>query len=74
VPEQACRGNGRVTVLVTDQCKTCKPQEININALAFEQHISNVSGSVNVVWQQVGVPSLGSCGLWNTKMIHFTVA
>jgi hypothetical protein len=50
---QACTGDGTFTVLVTDQCKDCKPQQININALAFEQHLSNVSGALNVVWRQV---------------------
>ncbi|EIE27800.1 hypothetical protein COCSUDRAFT_46000 [Coccomyxa subellipsoidea C-169] len=49
----ACTGDGSLTVLVTDDCKDCKPQQININALAFERHISSVSGSVDVVWRQV---------------------
>ena len=40
-------------MLVTDQCKSCKPQEININALAFEQHLSDITGALDVVWRQV---------------------
>ena len=44
-----------VVVLVTDTCDDCATNQLNINALAFEQHFqSNLGvGQVNVQWQQV---------------------
>ena len=48
-------GSTPVTVLVTDTCDDCASTQLNINALAFEQHFQNdlSIGQVNVQWQQV---------------------
>ena len=53
---QGCMsGSTPVTVLVTDTCDDCATTQLNINALAFEQHFQNNLGigQVNVQWQQV---------------------
>ncbi|BDA42870.1 probable Expansin-B1 at N-terminal half [Coccomyxa sp. Obi] len=53
-----CTGSGCATtapfvVLVTDTCKDCAANQINMNALTYNKYISPTDGRKAVTWQQV---------------------
>jgi expansin (peptidoglycan-binding protein) len=50
---QGCTSTAPVTVLVTDTCKDCAVNQININALTYEKHLSSTTGQVAVTWRRV---------------------
>lgn len=53
---QSCGANSKpVTLLVTDACESCAPNQLNLHALAFQDNFnSDLSvGRVNVSFQQV---------------------
>lgn len=55
-PMQSCGANSKpVTLLVTDACESCAPNQLNLHALAFQDNFnSDLSvGRVNVSFQQV---------------------
>ena len=53
---QSCGANAKpVTLLVTDACDSCAPNQLNLHALAFQNNFNmDLSvGRVNVTFQQV---------------------
>lgn len=55
-PVQSCSATAKpVTLLVTDACDSCAPNQLNLHALAFQDNFnSDLSvGRVNVSFQQV---------------------
>ena len=56
---QSCGANSKpVTLLVTDACESCAPNQLNLHALAFQDNFnSDLSvGRVNVSFQQCTSP------------------
>lgn len=51
---QGCATATPFVVVVTDTCKDCAANQININALTYEKYISATNGKLPVTWQQVG--------------------
>ena len=50
---QGCATTAPFVVLVTDTCKDCAANQINMNALTYNKYVSPTVGRKDVVWQQV---------------------
>ncbi len=50
---QGCASKAPFVVLVTDTCKACAANQININALTYEKYISATNGQMAISWQKV---------------------
>ena len=50
---QGCASTSPFVVLVTDTCKACAANQININALTYEKYVSATNGQMAVTWQKV---------------------
>ncbi|GFR44251.1 hypothetical protein Agub_g5453, partial [Astrephomene gubernaculifera] len=50
---KVCVGTGTVTVVVTDECPSCAPYELNMHAFAFEQIARLEYGKTAIQYRQV---------------------
>ncbi|EIE24495.1 hypothetical protein COCSUDRAFT_46828 [Coccomyxa subellipsoidea C-169] len=55
-----CTSKAPFVVLVTDTCKACAANQININALTYEKYISATNGQMAISWQKVPCAPTGN--------------
>ncbi|KAK9909331.1 hypothetical protein WJX75_000656 [Coccomyxa subellipsoidea] len=55
-----CASTDPFVVLVTDTCKSCSANQININALTYNKYISPTNGQLAVSWQKVPCAPTGN--------------